>query len=174
MSTAIRVAEPRDVALLESIENAADAVLVEYLDASVWDPAPSGDSRVSAPGFVLVAAHSSSDEPVGFVHVLEIEGIAHLEQLSVLPEHGRRGVGRALVQAALAEGAARGYRELTLRTYADVPWNAPFYSTCGFTVTEPASGFHRALVETEDRLGLNRWGDRVQMTATLTSETLRL
>ena len=165
--TVIRVAEPRDVAALEDIENLADATLVDYVNAVDWKPAPSGGSRAAMSGFLLVAAESIDGGPIGFVHVLEVDGIAHLEQLSVRPEYGRRGIGRALVKAAMAEALARGYGDITLRTYADVPWNAPFYATCGFVISEPDSAFQRSLVETEDRLLLQRYGRRVQMTANL-------
>jgi hypothetical protein len=61
----------------------------------------------------------------------------------------------------------RGYDELTLRTYADVPWNAPFYATCGFTETEPATDFHRHLHLVEAGLGLSRYSQRRQVTMQL-------
>ena len=123
------------------------------------------------PGFVLVAEHpgdeTTSPALAGFVHVLELEGHAHLEQLSVLPAFGRRGIGRRLVSAAMAEGRRRGHSKMTLRTYADVPWNAPFYASCGFTRTEPDTPLLRSLVQIEADLGLLEHGDRVQMTAEL-------
>jgi GNAT superfamily N-acetyltransferase len=87
--------------------------------------------------------------------------------VSVLPEFGRRGIGRRLVDAAVEAARERGYRELTLRTFLEVPWNAPFYLTCGFVVTEPASAFHQGLVREEERLGLAALGARVQMTRVL-------
>lgn len=65
------------------------------------------------------------------------------------------------------EARSRGYELLTLRTYADVPWNAPFYARVGFVETEPTTDFHKLLVEVEERLGLARYGRRVQMTAAL-------
>jgi GNAT superfamily N-acetyltransferase len=62
----------------------------------------------------------------------------HLEQLDVLPEHRGRGLGRALVGAIERWASENGVVELTLTTYRDVPWNAPFYMRLGFTVIEPA------------------------------------
>src|ERR1039458_4853842 len=50
-----------------------------------------------------------------------VGGGAHLEQLSVHPDHARRGVGRALLRAGCAWAAAQGHHELTLATYRDVP-----------------------------------------------------
>lgn len=121
---------------------------------------------MSEPGFVLIAAEESG-APVGFVHVLDEDGFAHLEQLSVLPERGRRGYGRALVEAAKSKARHRGHKRMTLRTYADVPWNAPFYARAGFTEEEPATKFHERLVEVEHQRGLDRYGRRVQMGVTL-------
>ena len=97
------------------------------------------------------------------VRIIEMAGIAHLEQLSVLPQYGRRGVGRALVEAAKAESKRRVYSELTLRTFG----HAPFYSTCGFVESEPATPFHRDLVHIESDIGSDRYGRRIQMAVRL-------
>ena len=167
MAVVVQPAGPHDVLSLESIENSADALLIDSLHPDAWEPAPSGEARASLPGFVLVASDASDADAFGFVHVIEIAGIAHLEQLSVLPQYGRRGVGRALVEAAQAESKRRGYSELTLRTFGHVPWNAPFYSTCGFVESEPATSFHRDLVHIESDIGLDRYGRRIQMAVRL-------
>lgn len=167
MSVSIRHVAPDDYLAVESIENAADQLLIDRLSPESWEPAPSGSSRASEPGFLLVAEETDAGSIVGFVHVLEIDGIAHLEQISVLPQVGRRGYGRRLVEAAMEEAHRRGFERLTLRTYADLPWNGPFYARVGFVETEPATDFHKHLVEVEERLGLARYGRRVQMTATL-------
>lgn len=167
MSVSIRPARLGDAERIEEIENAADAMLVERLRPKVWFPAPSGASRVADPGFVLVSCADAEGPAVGFVHILEIDGFAHLEQVSVDPAHARRGHGRALVEAAKAEARGRGYRCITLRTFADVPWNAPFYATCGFVETVPDSDFHRGLAAHEEELGLTRLGRRVEMSAEL-------
>lgn len=161
MTVRIRAARPDDYDAIELIENAADQRLIERLQPDEWRPAPSGVERANEPGFLLVAEHAS--EPVGFVHVLEYEAIAHLEQISVLPAYGGRGYGRALIDAAKTAASARGHVRLTLRTYVDVPWNAPFYEKARFVVEAPATPFHRSLLETETRLGLERYGARVQM-----------
>lgn len=125
MSVSIRRAAPNDYLAVESIENAADLLLIDRLSPESWEPAPSGLSRAAQPGFVLVAEEAGTGAIVGFVHVLENHGIAHLEQLSVLPQEGRRGYGRLLLQAAMDEARRRGYERLTLRTYADSPGTRP-------------------------------------------------
>jgi len=83
-------------------------------------------------GELFFACHA--DEPVGFFALSTVAGHAYLEQLSVRPDHGRRGLGTALLQAACARCAAHGDIQLWLTTYAHVPWNAPFYERCGFRI----------------------------------------
>ena len=95
-----------------------------------WRRRRSGAERdARSPGFLLVAGRP----PIGFVHVLLLDGHAHLEQLSVRPEHQRRGIGTTLVRAAMARARQDGHDRLSLCTYRDVPWNGPFYRSLGFT-----------------------------------------
>jgi GNAT superfamily N-acetyltransferase len=161
------MADDADFEAVEAIENSADTILVEHLGASTWWPAPSAAARSADPGFMLLADGDTTGKPLGFAHVLEVDTIAHLEQLSVLPEFGRRGYGRRLVRAAAHEAHLRGHKQLTLRTFADVPWNAPFYKKCGFAETEPETPFHLDLLVAEEKLGLSTLGKRVQMTLRL-------
>jgi GNAT superfamily N-acetyltransferase len=165
MPTRIRPATVRDLDALQGIEDRADRILVELLRPAEWWPAPTGAERAAEPGFLLVAEDADADDGtlVGFAHVLEVDGLAHLEQVAVPPEHGRRGHGGALVEAAAAEAARRGHPRITLRTFADVPWNAPAYARAGFVEEEPATPFHLRLAETEARLGLDLLGRRIQM-----------
>lgn len=171
MTIRVRPATRADDATTAHIEVAADALLVDLFGATDWPPPTDPHERAALPGFVLVAEHdddsSATPAVVGFVHVLDLGGHAHLEQLSVLPSFGRRGIGRELVGAALVESRHRGHTDITLRTYADVPWNAPFYASCGFVVTEPETSALRDLIQVEAALGLFDFGPRVQMTAVL-------
>lgn len=158
----IRPAVAADLPHLERIENEADALLVDLLQPDRWHPAPTSTERLADGGIILVA-EGEEDTVVGFVHVIEFDGGAHLEQVSVLPAFGGRGIGRTLVEAAKHAARESGHDRLTLRTFADVPWNAPFYASAGFAIEEPSDDFHRTIIETEARLGLHRLGRRVQM-----------
>jgi GNAT superfamily N-acetyltransferase len=80
----------------------------------------------------LWVARAGAGAPVGFALVEPLGGEWHLEEMDVLPDHGRQGLGRALLDAACAWVVAQGGRTLTLTTFRDVPWNAPFYERCGF------------------------------------------
>ena len=67
-----------------------------------------------------------------------LDGNVHIEQVSVHPDFGRRGIGRSLIDHTSAWAADRGLRALTLTTFVDVPWNAPYYARCGFTIVAEA------------------------------------
>lgn len=100
-----------------------------------WPPPILGEERPSEPGFILVVG-----EPVvGFAHVLEVSDRWHLEQIVVDPVHGRRGLGAALLVGVCREVASRGGRQVTLRTFADLPWDAPFYERDGFVELDGAA-----------------------------------
>lgn len=166
MAWIIRFARRGDSRAIEQIENDADQLLIDRLQPEAWSAAPAGAARLSEPGFLLVA-EGDGGEIAGFVHVLEIDGVCHMEQLSVAPRYSRQGLGRALVEAAKDHARERGHERISLRTYADVPWNAPFYATVGFVEEEPSTRFHRSLLVVEADHGLDRYGRRVQMAARL-------
>ncbi len=87
------------------------------------------DSLAAAPlaGLLWVALEPAG-APIGFA-VASIRGRRmHLDELDVLPEHGRKGVGSALIEAVEDYALNSGCVEMTLTTFRDVPWNAPFYA----------------------------------------------
>ena len=165
----IRLARPSDLRHLAAVEDSGAGLFVEHhgpdLTPAVVAPASSGLDRDLEPGFILVAAEG--ERPVGFAHVIDLDGHAHLEQLSVLPEQGRRGIGGALVRAAMEEARWAGYDDMSLCTYRDVPWNGPFYARLGFEVVEQPSDHQQRLREHERAIGLDADGVRVVMTRPL-------
>jgi GNAT superfamily N-acetyltransferase len=80
----------------------------------------------------VFTAVGPDESPVGFAAATPVGGFLHLAELSVDPVHGRIGVGRALIEAV--DGLARrsGLAGVTLTTFRDVPFNAPFYAGLGF------------------------------------------
>ena len=77
-------------------------------------------------GHVWVAT-DSDNRSVGFALMSEIDGNAHLEELDVDPDHGRRGIGSDLVETVCDWATSRGFQFVTLSTFRDVPWNRRFY-----------------------------------------------
>jgi GNAT superfamily N-acetyltransferase len=157
--THTRLATAADLPGLAAVEASGDRLFDTVFDEVDWPAPPSGEERALEPGFLIVVG-----EPVvGFAHVLDLAGHWHLEQLVVDPAHGRRGLGSALLDAACREVASHGGRRVTLRTYADVPWNAPFYRRHGFALVSPEPEWMAPMREAEERMGLMRFGRRVAM-----------
>lgn len=61
-------------------------------------------------------------------------GEGEVMALYVHPDHWRRGVGRALVDGAVAEIAASGHAEAIVWTLAESPRNIAFYEALGFAL----------------------------------------
>ena len=96
------------------------------------DPIPEDRLRQGfGDGLVWVATDDRNDL-VGFALCSDRGDDLYLDQLSVLPRHGRRGVGTRLVRRALAEAVERSFKRVSLSTFKKVPWNAPFYRRLGF------------------------------------------
>jgi ribosomal protein S18 acetylase RimI-like enzyme len=70
----------------------------------------------------------------GFVVLGAIDDHAYLDQLSVVPEYGRRGIGRALLEHACSLARVGQAGEIWLTTYAHLPFNRQFYESAGFGV----------------------------------------
>jgi ribosomal protein S18 acetylase RimI-like enzyme len=104
---------------------------------------------------------------VGFAHVLDLQGHHHLEQIAVLPQQGRRGHGTALLAGVAREAARRGGDAVTLMTYADVPWNGPFYARHGWVELAEVPHHLREIAEAEEAMGLQRHGRRIAMARTV-------
>jgi GNAT superfamily N-acetyltransferase len=79
-----------------------------------------------------------------------------LEEINVHPDHGRRGIGRALVLEVARWARTAGATVLGLTTFRDVAWNAPFYRRLGFRELAPAGLLpsHREILDDERRRGL--------------------
>lgn len=91
---------------------------------------------------------------IGFAVAWEVDGEGHLDELAVTPAHGRRGVGRALVDEVVAWTVARGLPSITLTTFRDVPWNAPYYEKLGFHVVSTLTPALQELVDEQATWGL--------------------
>ncbi|WP_367716850.1 GNAT family N-acetyltransferase [Nitratireductor sp. GISD-1A_MAKvit] len=93
--------------------------------------APDAFHRLASQNHTLVAEHHI-DGAAGFAICDQIGSFLHLKELSVAPEHGRKGLGSALLRAVIAESVSRGLTGVSLSTFRDVPFNAPFYARHGF------------------------------------------
>jgi GNAT superfamily N-acetyltransferase len=147
----IRPARPDELPLLPEIERASGEPFRDFGMPEIADddPMPLETLRHL---HVWVAA---DPHPVAWVAVEVVDGAAHVEQISVHPDHARRGIGAALLDHVVRWAGARRLEALTLTTFRDIPWNGPYYRRLGFhEVMDPSPGL-RAVVEAETARGLD-------------------
>jgi GNAT superfamily N-acetyltransferase len=134
----IRRGRSGDLAFLDPID-ASGAETFERYGAPLADgspPAPPGHwAAVLASGLLWIAEDAEAG-PVGFLAAARTDDALHIEQVAVRDDHQQRGLGRRLMQAAIDWARGERLAAVTLTTFRDIPWNAPFYATLGFV--EPA------------------------------------
>lgn len=171
MDVAIELARPRDVSLLAEIERAAGALFAGWDVALDPDPEPTdvADLRAAQRAGRLWVARGDSGRVVGFAFVELIGGRPHLEEIDVHPDFGRRGIGARLIGAVREWARAAGHSAVTLTTFREIPWNAPFYRRCGFRELSSSelTPALRALVADEASRGLDP-AERVVMSLDVT------
>jgi len=132
----IRSAARNDLSVLREIEWASGQRFREFGLDHVADGVPASVEVLAdfADGGRAWVAVDDADRPIGFIVVEVIDGGGHIEQVSVVPDHQGRGVGRALIERAKDWGITSGLAALTLTTFGHVPWNRPLYEHLGFRV----------------------------------------
>jgi GNAT superfamily N-acetyltransferase len=135
----VEPARESDLPALPAIELAAnelfaDTGLLPAVDDDFTDPE---EFRAALVEGRLWVARTSSGKPVGFALVERLDGKPHLEEMDVNPSYGRRGIGRALLEAVFAWARHEGHPSVTLTTFRDIPWNAPFFARAGFRALAP-------------------------------------
>jgi GNAT superfamily N-acetyltransferase len=166
MGIVIRAARGDEVARLAEVERDGDRRYAGYegIPDGFDDTVPAETlERARTAGRLWVAA-SDEGEIIGFALAEDIDGHAHLAQLSVRLAFQGRGVGRRLVDALCGWARDRSMTAVTLCTFSDVDWNRPLYEHLGFVVVaeEEWSPGLRAVFEADGPLGLDL-GRRVVM-----------
>lgn len=94
--------------------------------AEAWRP-------TLAAGTLWVA---DDDGPVAFLAATRLGDRLHIDEFDVAPAHQGRGLGRRILAEVIAWARAEGLAGLSLTTFANIPWNAPFYASVGFATLE--------------------------------------
>lgn len=159
--TAVRAVAVAELPLLREIEWSAGECFRDIGMAAIADdepPSVADLARYQSAGLAWVAVNAG-DRPVAYLIAEPVDGNLHVEQVSVHADSARRGIGRALLERAAESAVAGGMSALTLTTFAEVPWNAPYYERLGFrrlpeaTLTPGLRTIRRREVE----LGLDAW-----------------
>lgn len=111
--------------------------------------------------WVSTAEHSI----VGFALASQHDNRLHLEELDVHPDQTRNGYGTALVETIVSIARQRQCEAVTLTTFIDLPFNAPFYQRLGFVAVTPATSHSmldsiliiEALAGLKSRIGMIKW-----------------
>lgn len=157
----IRPATAADLSTLQDIERAAGEPFRALGMAAVADDEPPTIALLEEfrrAGRAWVAAEADGT-PVAYLLSEPVDTAEHIEQVTVHPRAARRGIGRALIEHAAGRARETGGEALTLTTFTDVPWNAPYYARIGFRVLAAAEltpGLRKIRAH-EAELGLDRW-----------------
>lgn len=159
MTYRLRLARADEAPALQAIERASGIRFRRIGMVAVADaePSPVADLERAAEAGDLFVAVDGDDRPCGFALYGVIDGLAHLRELSVAPEHAGHRLGAALIEAGAAWARARHLPAVVLTTFVDVAWNAPYYARLGFTMIGPAAqgpGIRNVLADEAER-GLN-------------------
>jgi GNAT superfamily N-acetyltransferase len=134
----IRPARPDDLAALPVIERAAAAQFRTTPYPEMVESDLVSAEVDLAQEYVWVAV-DQEDQSIGFAIVHLLDQSVHLHELDVHPDYARQGLGRRLIATVADWARTHGATALTLTTFADVPWNGPYYARLGFRTLDLAT-----------------------------------
>lgn len=138
----IRLARAEDAQAFHRVEEDAAALFA-------GEPAMKGipiPPSTSADDYARIIARRRSltalcdGEVIGFAAVAPMGRELHLEEMSVARAFQGRGVGKTLLNAVKVDARNSGYRAITLSTFREIAWNAPFYARQGFVEVQSFEG----------------------------------
>ena len=134
---AIRLARASELEELQEIERAAGALFAQIglPEVAESEPLPL-DFLEEQQEAELVWVAEAEGPLAGFMVATELEGTCYLEEISVHPAYGRQGIGKSLIEFLCGWARNNGYQAITLSTFQDVPWNAPYYLRLGFRMLD--------------------------------------
>ncbi len=158
LAITIREARSGDVEHLPEIERSAAQIFKQDKDLA-WladdevQPTSLHQNYIQARNS-WVAVHD--EMPVGFINGVEYNKTFHICELSVTEAWQSQGVGRALLNTVEQIMHDRGITIITLTTFKDIPWNAPFYERQGYITLEEStlSSFLMDILDEEIEAGL--------------------
>lgn len=139
MNALIRLTREDDAAALPDIERSSGEAF-RVVPGLAWiadDDVQSADAHLEfvRSGLSLVAV-DDCDRPLGFLCAGSDGRALHIWQLAVLHQRQGLGLGRALLDAAIAHAREHSFSEVTLTTFRDLAWNERFYRKFGFATLD--------------------------------------
>jgi GNAT superfamily N-acetyltransferase len=154
----IRLATQQDAAAMPDIERSSGEAF-RIIPNLAWIADDKVTSQERHAALIRLGAawvsHDASNAITAFLTAEVREDVLHIWQMSVRSDQQRKGIGRNLIRAAENWASANQLVAMSLTTFRDVPWNAPFYASCGFQEVDPH--FYSVLqstLEAEQQAGL--------------------
>ena len=148
----LRLARPDDAELMPAIELAAAQIFASDPDLTnidfddTWEPVEL--RQMIGQGHCLVA--HVGDEMAGFIVTEPFRRELHVWEMDVHPRFQCSGIGAGLLRACEVDARNSGFSALTLTTFRDLSWNAPFYSRLGFVEITNLAAYPRLSAELEE------------------------
>lgn len=135
----VRTSRVADVAAFAAVERSAAALFLGTDRAWIASEEP---TETEAHRAAIAAGHHWTamieGEVAGFLLAQRFGDTLHVAELVVAAAHQRNGLGSKLLAAAESYAIAAAFGALSLTTYRDLAWNAPFYRRRGFRILAPA------------------------------------
>lgn len=162
---------PVDRLRFRPLTSADQTRLWHWLHVALWDPPPAGPRPLEvleAPGVRIYAQDWGRPTDVGVVAQVDgVDagacwmrllpagvGLAFVDErtpqlgIALSPPYQHRGIGRALMEAALRAAARAGYRSVSLTVHARNPAQR-LYEACGFRKIEMRNSHHLMVAQLE-------------------------
>lgn len=156
LNITVRPTRPGDVTALPAIERAAGERFRDYPELA-WlaeGEVISAEQHLDYAERGLSWLALANDQPVGFILAETHVSSLFIVELSVHLDWQGKGIGRRLIACVADQARKRGLASLTLTTFRDVPWNAPFYARLGFEMITTLTPELREKREEETAHGL--------------------
>ncbi|UUX51278.1 GNAT family N-acetyltransferase [Nisaea acidiphila] len=131
-----RLARPDEIENVREVQRAAGRRFLEtpYVWAAEDPVDDAAELSASQDRWHLWVSVDGQDRPVGAGHLMLLGDSLHLRELDVHPDFAGMRRGAAILNAVERFFAGRGIVQISLTTFIDVPWNAPYYQRLGFGI----------------------------------------
>jgi GNAT superfamily N-acetyltransferase len=125
----IRPPRPAELGLLVEIERAAGRAYADHgmPEIAADDPGSAAELEPYRAAGAAWVAVDDTDTPIAYIITAAVDDGIHVEQVSVAPAHRGARIGAALIDHVAALARSSGRSAVTLTTFRDIPWNAPYY-----------------------------------------------
>ena len=134
----IRPAVTDDLPQILKIERRAAAAFaaIGYPEIAAGAEMPLALFEAGLEDGLLWVATDAADRPLGYALAAMIDGFFYLEDISVDPDHQRRGIGDALVMQVIDHAKFLYCPALVLSTLEAAPWSSALYRKHGFLAAD--------------------------------------